>query len=1518
MSMNRFLFSSIFFFLSTGNFFAQSFTQIASGIGKMNYTEVNDTYGVAIYGGVQNFVSTNQGLTWTTINNAVGSNIDGMEMKGAAVINSSTFCLIGYKNLSYQIVRTTDGGNSWTVVLLTGALAQDFKAITSHGNTVIVTAKNGIYQSLDGGATWNFVSLSNGNQVSPFVEYNNSSSTWFVGHYNADMLISSDQGSTWTTQNYNLNSTEIVDASFSNNNLLLIQKTLTGNRFLRVDSLNNLVDSIEIEQGQLYGVNPCVKAGYLANGDILTSSIFLFYNIDTTTGNLYHLSNPPLNLSNHVDLDLGSSYGLSIKYTNSGSQWTAYYINPTVSAPKYIYANPKVYSFNSICAGDNIQAIPYSNYADSLKWYINNTFITSNSFLNYPTSAAVYTTYNIKLIQYYNGISNTITVQKTFSAPQAPHPYTYQVNSIACYGQPLHVFINPNNGTVSNTVIELKYGNITVAGPQTMTANNINFYTTPITTSDTLKIITYNNGACNNTSATVAIPITVGADLLNFNFLDHDSSICIGENLPISFTNTNPSYSYVFSNNYPIPNYSWTQTTNGSTDTLQLTAIGLPWLVNSISSGVSYEPIINMYLQAQVTNPITGCVSSKNLDTIEVYRPKAYFNFHSRSFLKNDTVHLSNAFVTENRLWSSTNMPLNYIYNPTDTIPLILPDTSGFFNITLKNEPFPGCVDSTLNYVHIAEPAVEMDTSCYAFETNKLSYLNKFKLDQFGNRYELSHDNYGANTNKPLYRFRKYDTFGNLVWEKNATGFAYQMIGVVIEDFEFDAQGNPVCAAWISGDDDYQDSYFDFIPYGQSNNDWSFAFKIDKNTGNIIWRTRLNELANESFIYGLRTTDILIDGDNIHISLHGPSSGKIHFITLDNEGDSLSTGVFNIGWSTPQFIEKSYYIPSSYQPASYSFFSPQMTVLSTGEIVAVGYYSYAYFPNHPQLTINNDEKGIFIMKYFPGQGVYDVDNIAKIGYSSASGYPLRNKRVYVFTDQNDNITILAEFQKSVYSLTILDTVIPQHFGTFVLNFDTAYNRNWITMGTFAPIVDFMQVKSTGEYIGIVHSKDNVSFGQGNSHMMCGMDIPTTIQYTNIPINTFTYQFLDEGPVQPFFVRFDSAGIPVEMTKISGGNIVPNFNFPALRMASSPCGDFVMQGFNHVSNAPAIYSLNGQNLIVDSSKVFYFKSGCISSDCSYANAPDTINNCSVSPNFDVQFCDYYNLDSVVFDIYLNDTLLISNQIANVQLGEFQVNLSASGTYLLAISSPNVDTLIINNTISPNVAFSFLDSICFGDTLTINSIGSNSAINWLNSTYWGQNLSINQSVYTTGINLIDVEIVHGGCILNDTLSVFVENNFVSPNFTFQNPICYGQNVTINGSISSYSYSWLSGSQTGSNLLLDSTEYSIGTNTIDVSMLLGQCEYFDTLILTVNNCLGLYELSFLTSQISPNPNNGRFEVEFNQFANEISAELTDISGKLVYENKYSFCDKIECITDLEPGTYYLKISLDRQSFMRKLVVL
>ena len=170
---------------------------------------VRDSVIYAAGGGM--FRSTDDGATWAVIQNGLGygqTTVTGLTLVGTELFAST---LSG-------VVRSTDGGNSWSTVTGTGDILDATSSIAALDSTILVGWAGGIIRSTDGGNTWIWPGTDGPSYSGMVWSIVMDSAYSYVGTQNA-VLLSTDRGVTWDSLGNGLPENKVLSLAVADTDL---------------------------------------------------------------------------------------------------------------------------------------------------------------------------------------------------------------------------------------------------------------------------------------------------------------------------------------------------------------------------------------------------------------------------------------------------------------------------------------------------------------------------------------------------------------------------------------------------------------------------------------------------------------------------------------------------------------------------------------------------------------------------------------------------------------------------------------------------------------------------------------------------------------------------------------------------------------------------------------------------------------------------------------------------------------------------------------------------------------------------------------------------------------------------------------------------------------------------------------------------------------------------------------------------------------------------------------------------
>ena len=88
-------------------------------------------------------------------------------------------------------------------------------------------------------------------------------------------------------------------------------------------------------------------------------------------------------------------------------------------------------------------------------------------------------------------------------------------------------------------------------------------------------------------------------------------------------------------------------------------------------------------------------------------------------------------------------------------------------------------------------------------------------------------------------------------------------------------------------------------------------------------------------------------------------------------------------------------------------------------------------------------------------------------------------------------------------------------------------------------------------------------------------------------------------------------------------------------------------------------------------------------------------------------------------------------------------------------------------------------------------------------------------------------------------------------------------------------------------------------------------------VDNCAGIYGKLIPDFKISPNPNNGEFEINLSYIRENTSIEILDLNGKLVYQTRLNNKSHSININSISRGIYLISLIDNGNRKTKKLII-
>lgn len=318
----------------------------------------------------------------------------------------------------------------------------------------------------------------------------------------------------------------------------------------------------------------------------------------------------------------------------------------------------------------------------------------------------------------------------------------------------------------------------------------------------------------------------------------------------------------------------------------------------------------------------------------------------------------------------------------------------------------------------------------------------------------------------------------------------------------------------------------------------------------------------------------------------------------------------------------------------------------------------------------------------------------------------------------------------------------------------------------------------------------------------------------------------------------------------------------------------------------------------------------------SNLPNLPANCSVYQPGSSDLI-FVGMDVGVYykDNSSSNWTLYNIGLPNAPISDMEISPAAPGLLRASTYGRGVYQVdVIQTTAAPVSNFTTSGMLCENLIMPLQDASSNSPTSWLWTVSPAANATLSSAtvqnpsltVSAAGIYTVSLQAnntIGPGNIYTQTLQVNP-----MPVIVFSNPspsICVGESIVLNVSGAS-AYTWQPGNQFGASVSFSpgsTQEYTVYAKDIN------SCKNSATVLLSVSECVGIGETVFSNNKVRVYPNPAKDKL-FVQCEADLEAQLsiTDLSGRLVYEQTYHFQKSRSELqittTSLPKGVYLLRI--------------
>ena len=153
-----------------------------------------------------------------------------------------------------------------------------------------------------------------------------------------------------------------------------------------------------------------------------------------------------------------------------------------------------------------------------------------------------------------------------------------------------------------------------------------------------------------------------------------------------------------------------------------------------------------------------------------------------------------------------------------------------------------------------------------------------------------------------------------------------------------------------------------------------------------------------------------------------------------------------------------------------------------------------------------------------------------------------------------------------------------------------------------------------------------------------------------------------------------------------------------------------------------------------------------------------------------------------------------------------------------------------------------------------------------------------------------------------------------------LCSGQDsVILYAGAGPYTYEW-STQETSPTIVVSSSTVGTVEYSVLITDTISMCQAIDTVSVTFDDCSAISELTGSNVSIYPNPSNGNFIVSLSNISEQVSVQVVDMQGRLIYsqiEGLKVGKENIISLDNVERGVYLISVSSDKGRYTQPIVI-
>ena len=153
-----------------------------------------------------------------------------------------------------------------------------------------------------------------------------------------------------------------------------------------------------------------------------------------------------------------------------------------------------------------------------------------------------------------------------------------------------------------------------------------------------------------------------------------------------------------------------------------------------------------------------------------------------------------------------------------------------------------------------------------------------------------------------------------------------------------------------------------------------------------------------------------------------------------------------------------------------------------------------------------------------------------------------------------------------------------------------------------------------------------------------------------------------------------------------------------------------------------------------------------------------------------------------------------------------------------------------------------------------------------------------------------------------------------------LCSGQDsLMLDAGAGTYTYEWSNMEATQTIMVSDPTVGTVNYSVV-VTDSISMCEALDTISVSYGDCSGISELSGSTVSVYPNPSNGNFIISLSNISEQVSVQVVDMQGRIIYSQTEGLKvgkENVISLDNVERGVYLISVSSDKGRYTQSIVI-